>query len=250
MIKLENVTKKYGDLTVFNNFSLEFKSGEVTAVLGASGVGKTTILNLLAGITDYSAGKVYTENAVSYVFQSPNLVENLSVYKNAEMVLKSVYRDKEKREKIICDLLKAADVFDKKDSPVFSLSGGQKQRAGIVRAFCYPSKLMLMDEPFSSLDISLKVRLIDLYARLLSENPRTVIFVSHSESEAVALADRIIVLGNNEIEADFYVDDLSENNEANGENFKAKTKCAKPRDESSENSVSARKKILNCFKNL
>ena len=93
MIKLEKVTKKYGDLTVFDNFSLEFRTDEVTAVLGASGVGKTTILNLLAGITDYSAGKVYTENAVSYVFQSPNLVENLSVYKNAEMVLKSVCRD-------------------------------------------------------------------------------------------------------------------------------------------------------------
>lgn len=245
MIKLDNVTKKYGDLTVLNNFSLEFKQNEITAILGASGVGKTTVLNLLAGITECDGGKVFTENMVSYVFQTPNLVENLSVYKNVEMVLKGVCADKNAREKIVDDLLNAADIYDKKNSPVYALSGGQKQRVGIVRAFCYPSKLMLMDEPFSSLDISLKVRLIDLYARLFAKNPRTVAFVSHSESEAIALADRIIVMGSGEIKADFYVDDLC----GFSENKASKTTAEKPRDESLDCSIAARKKILDCFKN-
>lgn len=240
MIKLENVTKKYGDLTVFKDFSIEFKENETTAILGASGVGKTTILNLLAGIIDCDDGKVFSEKKVSYVFQTPNLIESLSVFKNVETVLLGENKNKAEREKIIDEFLVAAGIYEKKHSPVSTLSGGQKQRVGIVRAFCYPSKLLLTDEPFSSLDILLKMRLIDLYADLLQKNPRTAVLVSHSESEAIALADRIVVLGENRIVDDFYVDDLC----LSGETVDKK----RPRVEGSDCVAAARKRIIDCFK--
>lgn len=251
MIKLENVTKKYGDLTVFKDFSIEFKENETTAILGASGVGKTTILNMLAGITDCDEGKIFTENKVSYVFQTPNLIENLSVFKNIEIVLKGENKNKAEREKIIDEFLVAAGIYEKKYSPVYSLSGGQKQRVGIIRAFCYPSELLLTDEPFSSLDILLKMRLIDLYADLLQKKPRTAVLVSHSESEAIALADKIVVLGANRIADDFYVDDLRCDGSETGECKTGESKTidkARPRDESSYCFSAARKRILDCLK--
>lgn len=195
MARVEKITKKFGSLTVFDNFSAEFPDLKITAVLGASGAGKTTLLNVLAGLEECE-GIVEAERPVSYVFQTPRLVEKITVRENLLPVASAAGMSKDESESKIDELLELAEMSDKKNVLACNLSGGQKQRVSIVRAFLFPSRLMLMDEPFSSLDIVLKVKLMDLYARLLKKNSRTVVVVSHDADEAVALADEAIVIKN------------------------------------------------------
>ena len=230
MPKVENITKKFGGLTVFNNFSLEFKTDKITAIAGVSGVGKTTLLNIIAGLEPCD-GNVYCDRPVSYVFQTPRLIENATVKRNLEPVAKAGGYEKSEGEKKIDELLASAEIFDRKNSLAGSLSGGQQQRVSIVRAFLFPAKIMLLDEPFSSLDLALKVKLMDLYARLLSENPRTVIMVSHDADEALALADEIVVIKNS----------------SECERIALPEKTSPLRDPAGENCAAARKKLYNAL---
>jgi len=196
MPKLKNITKYYGKLMVFENFNLDIAEGKSTVIMGISGVGKTTLLHLLAGIEGCS-GEVECTLPISYVFQTPRLIEHLTVFENLTYVLKNSGIEREKYEQEILNALQLAGLLDKKNTPCCNLSGGQKQRVGLLRAFLYPSKTMLLDEPFNSLDVLLKVRLIDLYRDLMRKNPRTAVFVSHDVDEALLIADEIIVLGHN-----------------------------------------------------
>jgi NitT/TauT family transport system ATP-binding protein len=191
-IELTDITKKYGNIPVFENFSAVFKQGEISCVLGRSGSGKTTLLNIISGITFFE-GKVNTANQdISYVFQDNRLINNLTVYQNVEYVLLSKIKDKRKRTNIITPLLEAAEIEDKKDKYPQQLSGGMKQRLSIARAFAYPSKTLLMDEPFRSLDPALKSRIINTFLKLWDK--RTVVFVTHDIDEALLLSDTIYIL--------------------------------------------------------
>ena len=139
MPKVENITKKFGGLTVFNNFSLEFKTDKITAIAGVSGVGKTTLLNIIAGLEPCD-GNVYCDRPVSYVFQTPRLIENVTVKRNLEPVAKAGGYEKSEGEKKIDELLASAEIFDRKNSLAGSLSGGQQQRVSIEGRFCFPRK--------------------------------------------------------------------------------------------------------------
>lgn len=196
MLKIENLTKSYNDLKVFDNFNLEISENKTTAIMGVSGIGKSTLLNVLADLTEYE-GNIVKPTPISYVFQTPRLLEHLTVFNNLRYVLKNTDLSEEEYKKDIQKFLLLADLQDKTHSLASELSGGQKQRVSLIRAFLYPSKLLLMDEPFNSLDVALKMRIIDLYRNLLSEKPRTVVFVSHDVDEALWVSDEIIVLGNN-----------------------------------------------------
>ena len=217
MLKFNNFTKKYGNLTVFENFNLELSLNKTTAIMGASGVGKTTLLNALAGISEYQ-GEILKPDSISYVFQTPRLLEHLTVFENLEFVLKNTGISKQEYQNEILKFLNLAGMQNKVNSLASELSGGQKQRVSLIRAFLYPAKLLLMDEPFNSLDLSLKIRIIDLYRDLLSEKPRTVVFVSHDIDEVLSVADEVIVLANNsvkqkiQISSNSRIRDLSEPN--------------------------------------
>ncbi|MGN1042296.1 MAG: ABC transporter ATP-binding protein [Christensenellales bacterium] len=210
-MKLKNISKSFGDNKIFSNFDIEFSEGKITAVLGPSGCGKTTLLNIISGLTDFSGKreinpikKNETEvvksisdcdksERISYMFQSLRLIPNLTVYGNLEYVLKDI-RNKNERRETIFDILKKVELFDKKDAYPSELSGGMAQRAALARAFVYAAPLLLMDEPFKGLDVSLKKRVIDVFVKLYSDDGRTVVFVTHDIDEALLLADRIIVL--------------------------------------------------------
>lgn len=230
MPKVENITKKFGELTVFNNFSLEFEPNKITAIAGASGIGKTTLLNIIAGL-EPCEGSVYCDRPVSYVFQTPRLIENITVKRNLEPVAKAGGYEKNEGEKKIDELLISAEIYDKKYCIAGSLSGGQQQRVSIARAFLFPSKTILADEPFSSLDLALKVKLMDLYARLLNKNPRTAIMVTHDADEAIALADEIVVI----------------KSPSEYERIKFPEKNALLRDLAEQDCVDARKKLYNAL---
>ncbi|NCA91988.1 ABC transporter ATP-binding protein [bacterium] len=191
---LSNITKKYGDLTVFDDFSIDFVEGEVCGILGASGCGKTTLLNIIAGITDYQ-GKIDTKYKTSYIFQSTRLLDNLTVFKNLEYVLSGSGLSKEEVSCKIELMLKSVSLWEERNKYPRQLSGGMRQRVSLARAFIYDAPVLLMDEPFKGLDISLKKQIVSLFNRLLQTYKKTTIFVTHDLDDAIALCDRIIVLG-------------------------------------------------------
>ncbi len=183
-ISIRNLCKTYGNLTVYDNFNLEIEEGKVTCILGESGSGKTTLLNCIARLTDFS-GEI-PELKCSYVFQSPRLVPNLTVYKNLSLVL----NDSEK----INAILQKVRLSEKANEYPRNLSGGQAQRAGLARAFLAVSDIILLDEPFASLDLKLKTEMERLFFEICKADNRTALFVTHDIDEAINVADRIIVL--------------------------------------------------------
>ncbi|MBP5242183.1 MAG: ABC transporter ATP-binding protein [Clostridia bacterium] len=187
-MKLSHIVKSYGKQTVFRDFSLEIREGEILCILGASGVGKTTLLNILAGITPYEGTAENIPEKISYIFQEPRLLPNLTVRQN----LAFAGGERARIER----LLNGVELAEHADKRPSQLSGGQRQRAAIARAFCLPFDLLLMDEPFSSLDTALKIRLTELFAKLWQEEGkrRSAVFVTHDLEEALMLADRIVVL--------------------------------------------------------
>ena len=190
MIELKNITKKYGSLTVYENFNLSLEEGKITCILGESGSGKTTLLNMLAGLTPYE-GEISQKPACSYIFQQP-----LTVRGN----LKLVCKDKNRVE----EMLLAVGLSDKAGAYPAQLSGGQAQRVSIARAFLYPSSLILMDEPFSSLDLALKLKISALFLELWKRERRTAVFVTHDSDEAAMLSNRVLVLKNGAVAAELF----------------------------------------------
>lgn len=196
MPKFINITKKWGNKSIFDKFSLELPDGKVSVILGESGVGKSTLLSVAASLTDYE-GKTEGFEAPSFVFQQPRLIEQLSVYENIEFALSSVDIGKEEKKRVIKTALEKARILHLAGRICSSLSGGEKQRVSLARAIAFPSDVLLTDEPFNSLDIRLKSEIITDLKNVVSEQKRTVLFVTHSVDEAMFFGDYIVVLKNN-----------------------------------------------------
>lgn len=196
-IILDHVSKKYGDVAVYKDFSLRIGAGRITCLLGPSGCGKTTLLNMLAGLVPYEGRIENIPGRISYIFQEERLLPNLTVRQNIRYVL-----GRHADERAIDSVLEKVELLEKADSYPSELSGGQAQRVSIARAFVYPSELILMDEPFSSLDTALKIRLVEVFVRLWQEERRTAVFVTHDAEEAYMLAHRAVVLREGAVAAD------------------------------------------------
>ncbi|MDE7263215.1 MAG: ABC transporter ATP-binding protein [Anaeroplasmataceae bacterium] len=199
MIKLKDINKKYGEQNILNQFSLELPSNSITCILGKSGAGKTTILNMIAGLTDYQ-GDILTEGKIAYIFQEPRLISSLTVIENLKFVVPNV------TEEDIDSILKQLDILDKKLSYPNKLSGGEAQRVSIARAFLFDAPIILMDEPFSSLDIALKYKLIQYFSNLWNQKKQTVLFVTHNVDEALLLAQEILILNDGKIVKSYQVE--------------------------------------------
>lgn len=184
MIEIKNFTKRYSGNTVYENFNLSVKEGGVTCILGESGSGKTTLLNAVAGLIKYEGS--ISKVKCSYIFQTPRLVPNLTVYGNLKLICPD--------DGAIMDMLVKVRLEDKVNSYPRELSGGQAQRVSIARAFLYKSDVILMDEPFSSLDLKLKGEIIRLFSEIRKQDDRTVLFVTHDADEAACLAERVIII--------------------------------------------------------
>ena len=197
-ILISNLGVKYDDKVIFDGFNLELKDAKISVILGGSGVGKTTLLNAIAGLKTYS-GSIETENArISYILQKDRLIPTISVYKNLDLILRSQIADKKIRHEKIENMLELLEISDVKDKLPTEISGGQAQRVAMARAYLYESKILLLDEPFKALDTALKARLLKALVELNEKSPRTIVFVTHAIDECLLVADEYFVLGKGE----------------------------------------------------
>lgn len=192
-IRVKNFTCSYEQKTIFDNFDVTFEQGKINVILGGSGVGKTTLLNAIAGIKSYEGQIEGCEDGVSYIFQKDRLIPSISVYKNLDLILKGVVKDKAERKRMIEQTAVDLEISDILKSLPSEISGGQAQRVSMARAFLYPSDVMLLDEPFKALDTALKTRLIKQFAALQEKKNKTVVFVTHAIDECLLLADDYFV---------------------------------------------------------
>jgi len=199
-VQIKDLTIKYGQKVVFDKFSIDFNENKINVILGDSGIGKTTLLNAIAGILPYEGTIDGVDGEISYIFQKDRLIPTISVFKNLDLILKTVYDSKQDRKEKIQEMLKILEIDDCENKLPTQLSGGQLQRVSIARAFLYPSKVLLLDEPFKALDTSLKIRIFKSFLKIYNDNPRTVIFVTHAIDECLLLADNYYVLSSKPIE--------------------------------------------------
>ncbi len=157
-ISIKNLNKVYGNDKIFDNFSIEFYDDKVNCIVGESGCGKTTLLNIIAGLVQFENCEIngITKKDISYVFQEDRLIPWLTIKENLEIALKQ-YSEKDELNKRVYKVLNLVGIDGIEDKYPHELSGGMKQRINIARAFGKPSKIILMDEPFKSLIIRLNI---------------------------------------------------------------------------------------------
>ena len=209
IIRLENINKRYDEAVIFNDFKIEFYENKVNCILGKSGCGKTTLLNIISGVieNDKNNFKGIEDLSISYIFQDDRLIDWLTVEENIKLVVKKHYNEKEMHE--LCEkYLKLVGIYEYKDYYPQRLSGGMRQRVNIARAFIYPSKVIIMDEPFKSIDIKNKLMIMDNFKDILKEDNRTVLFVTHDIEEALYLGDSAFVLGDRPVRIKRVFDDI------------------------------------------
>jgi len=193
MLRLEGVSKSFGAVEVLRNLSLTVERGEFTAVVGPSGCGKTTLLNLLSGYDETTAGTIKRNGAVRMVYQHDGLFPWRTAGQNIEMGLRHVSSSKERAEQLK-EMLELIGLEGFENHYPHQLSGGMRQRVELARALAAQADILLMDEPFSALDYLTRLKMRRELARMLHERPRTVVLVTHDIEEAAQLADRIVVL--------------------------------------------------------
>ena len=183
--------KCFGQKQVFSGYEITIDPGQVTAVMGPSGKGKTTLLRIISGLEDADRGKIDLGcQRVSYLFQEDRLLPWLNLYDNLAIVLKGKM-DFSTADSMIREVLERMELTDDIDKLPQQLSGGMNRRVSMARAFVYPAGLLLLDEPFKGLDRALKDRIINGSWEHYTKD-KTVLMVTHSPSDAERLAQRII----------------------------------------------------------
>jgi len=198
VVVLEGVTKTFGSgrdsVIALSDVHLDIGKGEFVCLIGASGCGKSTILNLVAGLERVTAGEVRVAGRVAMMFQESALFPWLTVAKNIELPMRLAGRPRNERRQRAADLIRTVHLEGFGDKRPHQLSGGMRQRAALARAFAQDADILLMDEPFGALDAMTRDVLHDELDSLVRERGLTVLFVTHNVREAARLGDRIVVM--------------------------------------------------------
>ncbi|HEX3018968.1 MAG TPA: sulfate/molybdate ABC transporter ATP-binding protein [Chitinispirillaceae bacterium] len=215
MIQIRDVSKKFGGYQVLSNIDLKIEKGELIALLGPSGCGKTTLLRIIAGLESLNEGSIILNNInitglspqqrkIGFVFQHFALFKHMSVAENIAFGLtvqpKKVRLSKSAIDAKVNDLLKLIQMEWLADAYPGKLSGGQRQRVALARALAIEPSVLLLDEPFSSLDATVRRDLRRWLKNLHQKMHITSIFVTHDQEEALEIADRVVVMNNGVIE--------------------------------------------------
>ena len=211
-VTLKNLVKSYdGKKNIIDNIDLEIRDKEFIVLVGSSGCGKSTILRLISGLEDITKGQILIDNKVvnnvhpkdrdiSFVFQSYALYPHMSVYDNIAFGLKMRKYDKATIDKKVREVTKSLNLEDLLDRKPRQLSGGQRQRVALGRAIVRSPKVFLMDEPLSNLDANLRVQMRSEIKKLHKNLQTTFIYVTHDQTEALTMGDRIVILDKGNIQ--------------------------------------------------
>ena len=200
ILELQNVSKvfytKTQQTTAVSNLSFEVNAGEFVALIGPSGCGKTTILSLICGLIAPTTGKIVTssDNAIGYMLQRDQLFEWRTIEKNVTLGLEVKRKNTKEMREHAFDLLKKYGLWEFRKNYPQQLSGGMRQRVALIRTLATDPDLLLLDEPFSALDFQTRLDVCDDVYSIIKKEGKTALLVTHDISEAISLADRIIVL--------------------------------------------------------
>ena len=210
-IQLKNVTKKFGDQMVIDDLNLSIEDGSFTVLVGPSGCGKSTTLRMITGLDEPTSGDIYIDGKkindltpgkrdIAMVFQNYALYPTMTVRENIEFGLENKKVPKEERKKRvqeICEVVGLTQYLDRKPA---TLSGGQRQRVALARAMVKQPKVFLMDEPLSNLDAKLRVTMRTEIRKIQQKVGITAIYVTHDQSEAMSISDKIIIMSKGKVE--------------------------------------------------
>jgi multiple sugar transport system ATP-binding protein len=210
-LRLSHVTKRFGrNVVAVNDFSLEVQDREFLVLLGPSGCGKTTTLRMVAGLEEVTEGTILIDNVdvtdlpprkrdVSMVFQNYAVWPHMTVYENIAYALKLKRMDRRTIDTTVKESAAMTKIDELLDRYPSQLSGGQQQRVAVARAIAVQPKLFLLDEPLSNLDAKLRVATRTELKAIHDKTEATTVFVTHDQSEAMSLADRIVIMKDGEI---------------------------------------------------
>ncbi len=218
-IEVTNVNKRFGDFVALENINLSVPTGQLTALLGPSGGGKTTLLRIIAGLESTDSGSVVIEGKdatrlpvqkrnVGFVFQHYAAFKHLSVARNVAFGLEIRKRPKDEIKARVEELLELVHLSQFASRLPSQLSGGQRQRMALARALAIEPTVLLLDEPFGALDAKVRKELRDWLRRLHDEMHVTTVFVTHDQEEALEVADSLVVINQGRIEQIGSPDDL------------------------------------------
>ncbi|SDS61235.1 sulfate transport system ATP-binding protein [Nocardioides scoriae] len=210
-INVSGVTKKFGDFVALDNVSVDLPTGHLTALLGPSGGGKSTLLRIIAGLESADSGTVTIEGTeathlppqkrnVGFVFQHYAAFKHMSVAKNVAFGLEIRKRPKDEVTRRVAELLELVHLSQFAHRLPAQLSGGQRQRMALARALAVEPTVLLLDEPFGALDAKVRKELREWLRRLHDEVSVTTVFVTHDQEEALEVADEIVVINEGRIE--------------------------------------------------
>ncbi len=204
-VRIDNVTKTFGQTTAVSNFSAELEDGHLICLLGPSGCGKSTLLNMLCGIIPVSQGQIFFDDKdvtklppdqrnIGMVFQNYALYPHMTVAENIAFPLEIQKVKKDERKSRVEEIAKLVHVDNLLRRYPSELSGGQQQRVAIARAMVKKPQLLLMDEPLSNLDARLRLEMREEIRRIQKETGITTVFVTHDQEEAMSISDSILLM--------------------------------------------------------
>jgi NitT/TauT family transport system ATP-binding protein len=195
MIRFLDVSKSFGGRNVLDGLSFDIETNTVVSILGPSGVGKTTVLRLISGALRPDFGRVeVTGSKIGYIFQDPRLLPWRTAVENVSLGLRAEGIGKKEAEDVALGWMETLGLAGFEKYYPAQLSGGMMQRVSIGRALAIEPDILLMDEPFSNLNVELKESLLAMMEEILKEYRTTVVYVTHDPSEAVRLSDKILTI--------------------------------------------------------